>query len=213
MCDFRMVPAMNPQAIIEGLKRLSVPHDKIAEAIGRDRTAATKLLSGTRSMKAAEVSILAALLAEAETANDGPDGAATLGDYVPVEVLPTYAGLGGGGTGDGDRESALLPRALVERELRAKPSDLLVINLRGDSMTPIFEHGDQVIIDRRDTNPIQPGPFALWDGDGYVVKNVERNPKTRRYRVFSSNPAYSEHEFDPEEVTIMGRPVWYARRL
>lgn len=132
-------------------------------------------------------------------------------DYVPVEVLPTYAGMGGGGTGDGDRKTTLLPRSLVEDDLRSRADDLLVIDLRGDSMEPDFFNGDRVVINRRDVNPVQPGPFALWDGDGYVVKNVER--KRGSLRVFSSNPKYSDWESDGSDIQIMGRPVWVARRL
>lgn len=140
------------------------------------------------------------------------------GDYVEVEVLPTYAGMGGGGTGDGDRETALVPRQLVVNELRAKPADLLLVNVRGDSMLDPatgrgFIHGDQLLIDRRDINPRQPGPFALWFDDGYVVKNVELIRKTGMYRIFSNNPAYSDDEADPADITIMGRPVWLGRRL
>lgn len=133
--------------------------------------------------------------------------------YVPVEVLPTYAGMGGGGTGEGDAMVALLPRSLVEDELKAKPTDLLVINVRGDSMEPLFHHGDQIVIDRRDTRPTQPGPFALLYSDGYVVKNVEVLRAKGKLRIFSTNPIYTDDEEDPEAVTIMGRPVWFARRL
>jgi phage repressor protein C with HTH and peptisase S24 domain len=74
-------------------------------------------------------------------------------------------------------------------------------------------HGDQLLIDRRDVNPRQPGAFALWYDDGYVVKNVEIIRRTGKLRIFSNNPAYSDDEADPSEVTIMGRPVWFARRL
>lgn len=138
--------------------------------------------------------------------------------YVNVEVLPTFAGLGGGGTGDAEAQTALVSRRLVEDELHARPQDLLLIDLRGDSMfDPAtgrgFIHGDQLLIDRRDTNPRQPGPFALWYDDGYVVKNVEIIRRTGKLRIFSNNPAYSDDEAAPEDVKIMGRPVWYARRL
>lgn len=135
-------------------------------------------------------------------------------DYLPVEVLPSYAGLGGGGTGEGDNELALIPRRLVEDELHAKPDDLLLIEARGESMAPDFMHGDQILIDKRDKNPVQPGAFALWDGDGYVVKLVERVPRERgRYRVFSANDRFSPYEVGEDEVQIMGRPVWFGRRL
>lgn len=134
--------------------------------------------------------------------------------YLPVERLPSYAGAGGGGTGEGDIEHALVPRSLIEDELHARPADLLVIDVRGDSMEPIFQHGDQILIDRRDRNPAQPGPFALWDGDAYVVKLVERVPgKKGWYRIFSSNPRYTPYEVEEDEARFMGRPVWFGRRL
>ncbi len=134
--------------------------------------------------------------------------------YISIEVLPSFAGMGGGGNGEGDIEFGLVPRHLVHDQLRAKPRDLLLIEARGDSMQPDFQHGDQILIDRRDVNPIQPGTFALWDGDGYVVKLVERIPQRQGwYRVFSSNDRYQSYEVDAESIRIMGRPVWFARRL
>lgn len=135
-------------------------------------------------------------------------------DYLAVDILPSFAGMGGGGNGDGDHGQALIPRALIEDELRAKPTDLLLIEARGQSMEPDFLHGDQILIDRRDCNPIQPGSFALWDGDGYVVKLVERVPREPgKLRVFSANNRYSAYEVDADQVRIMGRPVWFGRRL
>lgn len=135
-------------------------------------------------------------------------------EYLAVDILPSYAGMGGGGNGDGDHGQALIPRSLIEDELRAKPSDMLLIEARGASMEPDFLHGDQILIDKRDRNPVQPGAFALWDGDGYVVKLIERIPQQPgRLRIFSANGRYSAYDVDADQVTIMGRPVWFGRRL
>lgn len=136
------------------------------------------------------------------------------GDYVTVEVLPSFAGMGGGGNGEGHRQTARLPRRLIEEELRGRPQDFELIDVRGDSMAPDFMHGDQILIDRRDRDPRQPGAFALWDGDGYVIKLVERVPNRRGwYRIFSANERYSAYEIEETEATIRGRPVWFARQL
>lgn len=134
--------------------------------------------------------------------------------YVAVDILPTFAGAGGGGTGDGDRETALVPRALIVDILRGKPSDFLLVDIRGDSMEPDFRHGDQLLIDCRDTSPSQPGPFALWDGEWgeYVVKNVERS-QSGEVRIFSSNEKYTSSIVASDSTKIIGRPVWYGRRL
>ena len=134
--------------------------------------------------------------------------------YVPVEILPTFAGMGGGGTGDADRQTALIPRALIVDLLRGKPTDFILLDVRGDSMEPDFHHGDQILIDRRDTSPAQPGPFALWDGEWgeYVVKNVERS-RSGEVRIFSTNPKYQSEMVETQSTRIIGRPVWFGRRL
>lgn len=137
-----------------------------------------------------------------------------LQDYLPVRILPSYAGMGGGGYGEGDEETGLVPRQLIENEFRGRPDDFQLINVRGDSMEPMFHHGDQLLVDLRDRNPIQPGPFAILDDGAYLVKLVERVPGKRGYyRIFSANDRYSESEVEETETTIMGRPVWFARRL
>lgn len=134
--------------------------------------------------------------------------------YVDINVMPSYGGMGGGGSGEGSRITAKLPRTLIEDELRGRPEDFELIDVRGDSMSPDFLHGDQILVDKRDRNPRQPGPFALWDDDGYVVKLVERVPGKRGwYRIFSANDRYSPYEVEETETTIMGRPVWFARQL
>lgn len=146
---------------------------------------------------------------EADLPEPGADRA-----YVEIAVLPSYAGAGGGGSGEGDRAVAKISRQLIEDELRGKPADFELIDVRGDSMMPDFHHGDSILIDKRDRDPRQPGPFALWDDDGYVVKLVERIPQRRGwYRIFSANDRYSPYEVEETETTIMGRPVWFARRL
>lgn len=204
---------MGSDEIVAALKRLGVSHDEIAEVIGKDRTAATKMLGGKRNVQVKELVPLQNLIAKYEQ-DAGEVEPIERSLYEEVEVLPTFAGMGGGGTGEGDRRVALISRALIRDELRAKPSDLLLIEVRGTSMQPLFEHGDQLLIDKRDRNPIQPGPFALFDGDAYLVKLVERAPGRRGwYRIWSANPEFSEDFVEETETTIMGRPVWFARRL
>lgn len=188
----------------------------LAEALGITQDKVAKSLGGTRRWQGSEVQKLLALLGDHDNSDEHPDTLPVGSDpaYVEVAVLPSYAGMGGGGTGDGEQAVARLPRRLIEEELRGRPGDFELIDVRGDSMEPDFQHGDQILIDKRDRDPRQPGPFALWDEDGYVVKLVERVPGKRGfYRVFSANSRYSEYEIEETETTIRGRPVWFARRL
>lgn len=144
---------------------------------------------------------------------DQPDADPNIA-YVPIEVLPTYAGMGGGGSGEGDVEMALVPRYLIEQVFRGQPSDFVLIRVRGNSMEPTFHHDDELLVDKRDTSPTQPGPFAIWDAEWgeYLVKNVERM-QGGIVRLFPSNTEFSAVEIRHEETKILGRPVWFGRRL
>ena len=210
---------MGPNQIVETLRRLGIRHEEIATAIGRERTAATKMMNGQRAVQFSEVEPLLELIRQH---GGDPGNITTMPDlppvdpsiaYVSVEVLPTFAGMGGRGTGDGDPEVALVSRRLVEDELRARPADLLLVNGRGPSMEPLFLHGDQLLIDTRDKSPTQPGPFALLFSDGYAIKDVAWVERRTLLRISSRNGEYPEEVLTPEEVQIIGRPVWFARRL
>ena len=136
-------------------------------------------------------------------------------DVVHVELLPTFAGAGGGGTGDGDQITIAYSRSLIENELRAQPQDILAVLIEGDSMEPDFRSGDQILVDKRRRSVTQPGPFCLWDGDGYVIKLLERiyDSEPPKVRVISRNQVYSAAERLADEVKIMGRVVWFGRRV
>jgi len=218
-----------PDELLARLKASGISHATIAAAIGRSQPVATRLLSGERALKASEIEVLAELLRSAEGATlEAPAGSTVRTrraivttsspahnsiEYVPVPILPTFAGMGGGGNGDGDVETALVPRRLIEQELRGRAADFLVINVRGDSMEPDFHHGDQLLVDTRDKNPTQPGPFALQVEGSYLVKNVER--VRDGLRLFSSNTKYREEIVSSEDIqlAIIGRPVWFGRKL
>lgn len=143
------------------------------------------------------------------------DDVASDPDYVEIEVLPSYAGMGGGGTGEGEPGRALLSRQLIEDRLRGQPGDFILIDVRGDSMIDAgYLHGDQILCDKRDKDPTQPGPFALFDGDAYVVKLIERIPHRRGWlRIFSANQRYTPYEIAESEARIIGRPAWLGRAL
>jgi phage repressor protein C with HTH and peptisase S24 domain len=208
--------------ILERLDALGLPQRALAAVLKIEENKVSKVRAGERQFKAAEVLAAREWLAQRQRAEEAgfratdadlPD-APTDQAYVDVAVLPSYAGAGGGGTGEGDRLVAKLPRQLIEDELRGRPQDFELIDIRGDSAEPDFHHGDQILIDTRDRNPRQPGPFAIWDEDGYVLKLVERIPGKRGwYRIFSANTRYSSYEIEETEATIRGRPVWFARRL
>ncbi|UUX51792.1 peptidase S24 [Nisaea acidiphila] len=100
-------------------------------------------------------------------------------------------------------------------ELRATPRDLRIISIDGDSMEPVLCSGDKVMIDLSRTAPSPPGIFVLHDGIGLIAKQIELVPNSEPARLLirSESPRYENYERTLDEVNIVGRVIWFARRL
>lgn len=149
-----------------------------------------------------------------ETKNDPHLHLGLSDDSVEIRLLPTWAGMGTGGTGDGDEGVVSFSRDLVERELRADPANLLALIAEGNSMEPEFKGGDQILVDTRRTSLAQPGAFCLWEDDGHVIKFIERVPESDppAVRVISANNIYEPRVRLLEDIRIIGRVCWFGRR-
>lgn len=106
-------------------------------------------------------------------------------------------------------------RRYVENELRVPVSNLGVVTVDGDSMYPTLWPGDRVMVDMTETNPAKGGVYALFDSDATVVKRVERVPASDPPEVvlISDNKNHNQYRVPAELVTVIGRVVWFARRM
>ena len=113
------------------------------------------------------------------------------------------------------------PDTWVRAELNARPAELRIVTIEGDSMVSDppsprdLLPGDKAVINIGDRRPSPPGIFILHDGLGLVAKRVEfiadSDPPT--IRIISNNQAYPEYRRTLEEAHIMGRVVGRWQRL
>ncbi|MCR9256283.1 MAG: peptidase S24 [Alphaproteobacteria bacterium] len=143
--------------------------------------------------------------------------ALTEAGVAPVPEVRVTAQAGGGALVDreDDRTNWFFPADWLRHELRSKPGDLRIITIDGDSMEPILLAGDKVMVDLSRTEPSPPGIFVLNDGFGLVAKRIELIPNSSppRIAIVSANDRYARYERDVSEVRIIGRVVWFSRRL
>ena len=138
--------------------------------------------------------------------------------YSAVPEIDVRVSAGPGAWNDEFEEAAdtwLFADLLVRHEFRAKPDDLRMITVDGDSMEPVLSTGDRILIDVSLKVPVPPGVFVIWDGMGLVSKRIEHVPHFDPPRVVlkSLNPEYDSYERLAEEVRVVGRAVWVSRRL
>ncbi len=143
------------------------------------------------------------------------------GRQIAVPFLNLAADAGGGthidvsieGNDDSDRIS--LPRHMLHRLGSQNSTALRMITIRGDSMAPKLEHDDLVMVDCSQQTPSPPGIFILYDGVGLVAKQIEIIPNSvpQKLLIRSENPAYRVYQRRIDEIQIIGRVIWFGRRL
>lgn len=141
----------------------------------------------------------------------------SLDGFAEVSELDVRASAGAGAVFDGLEESRatwLFPDPVIRHEFRARPEDLRILTIDGDSMEPLLSSGDRILIDTSQRVPVPPGIFVIWDGMGIVAKRVEHVPNSEPATIVikSVNPDYQTYERGAEEVNIIGRVIWSARR-
>lgn len=206
--------AMERKGLKAARKRVNLTQEAVAEAMGVSVPQISRWENGKDGIPSQRLESLAAAYHATLDELLGSDDVEQL-PIVMVEQLPTTVGAGGGGLGVGDYKSVPVSRVLVEWELRVTPDDLLSVEVEGDSMAPEFLPGDQLLINKRKVSLAQPGAFCLWDGDGYVIKYLEKiyESEPLLVRVMSRNERYRTVELPVDEIRIMGRVVWVGRRV
>ena len=135
-----------------------------------------------------------------------------------IPEIDVRASAGPGAYHDGleeAKETWLLPDPVIRHEFHARAADLRMITIDGDSMEPLLASGDRILIDTSQRVPVPPGIFVVWDGMGIVAKRVEHIPHSEPTKVVikSVNPEYQTYERDAEEINIVGRVIWAAKRF
>ena len=147
-----------------------------------------------------------------------------------IPEIDVRGGMGGGGeaaiayvpdgTGglmetDAVRGCWALPGDYLRAELRVDTRATRIIEVQGDSMEPTLRPGDRVMMNTADKCPSPPGVFALWDGFGVVVKRLDPIPNSDPpiIRIQSDNPNHQPYDRTADEINIIGRVVWFGRRL
>ena len=119
--------------------------------------------------------------------------------YSAVPEIDVRASAGPGAWNDEFEEAKdtwLFADPLIRHEFRAKPEDLRMITVDGDSMEPLLSSGDRILIDVSRKVPVPPGIFVIWDGMGLVAKRIEHVPHSEPPKVVlkSLNPEYDSYE-------------------
>lgn len=135
-----------------------------------------------------------------------------LSDYIDVPRLAIGASAGPGALPDAEEVFDALKfsrRWLAEQGLES--ASLSMIKVEGDSMEPLLNDGDEILVDRSQRT-FRDGVHVVRLGDTLMVKRVA-SAGTGRFSLLSQNLAYPPVNVEADEIEIIGRVVWKGGRI
>ncbi|MXW21117.1 MAG: S24 family peptidase [Gammaproteobacteria bacterium] len=144
------------------------------------------------------------------------------GSPVPLATLrevEVEASAGPGALADefvSEKALWFLPEGMIRYEGGAVPDAVRVLRVRGESMEPELSEGDRLLVDTSKRVPATGEMFVLWDGNGLVVKRVERVDGTGGepgLRLKSTNADYADYTAPAGDVHVVGKVLWTVRKV
>lgn len=107
------------------------------------------------------------------------------------------------------REEWVLPSSFVRHRLNASPGHVMLMAVRGDSMSPTLNAGDCLIIDYSHTRPAPDGLYVIDEGDGPQVKRLQlvRRSSPEEIDIISDNNHHPPRREYLGALRVIGRVV------
>jgi len=133
--------------------------------------------------------------------------------FIPYYDIGVSAGAGS--IIDGEDPISTIPFSVEKiHSLGVAKANLAILKVRGDSMFPTLNDGDDILIDTSCTLASKDGIYVLRLDDGLMVKRISINPTNKLITVKSDNALYQTWEnCPPESLHLIGRVVWTGRNL
>jgi phage repressor protein C with HTH and peptisase S24 domain len=98
-----------------------------------------------------------------------------------------------------------------EDELPADARDgVFALQVKGDSMLPLYRNGDTVIVDR-DKSVKKGDRVVVSTVDGEVMAKILGRKTARTVELVSLNPAHGDRSLSLKEIDWIGRIIWASQ--
>lgn len=133
---------------------------------------------------------------------------------VPVFDVAASAGHGAISDYESIAYSMAFPSGYLQKLTRTDPRNLAIISVKGDSMIPTLMDDDVVMVDTSKRSVDFDGLFVFRFGDALHIKRVTRGKRRDTFIAISDNRAlYDPVEYQAGDVDVIGRVIWYGRRV
>ncbi len=129
-------------------------------------------------------------------------------DLVPMAEAHLSAGGGAFVLSEGEGAIHAFRKSWLRRTATS-PNNVVLMEVRGDSMEPVIVDGDVVMVDKGRRRIYDGYIYALGVGETIMIKRLYWLPDGR-VRIRSDNPEFDSDEARPEDIRVLGQVIWRA---
>lgn len=173
----------------------------LARILGLEAPAVSKMLNGTRQIKATEYVRMREFFG---LTNDGDKSVVNTNNYIikPLEKS---------GLNDlaGDQGEWVMPADIIAEHTNAPSDKIKIFSVRENMMQPDFNKGEHVIVDLTDKTPSPPGVFIVSDGFGTLVRQCEfvAGSKPTKFKISAISDKFQPQILLEDDFKILGRVI------
>jgi len=178
----------------------------LAKELGLEPPAVSKIINGTRQIKATEYMIMRRFFGLPS------DGGHALGQgdkqsYV-VESLNTDRQALRSPEHDAQAEW-IIPAHIMEKHTQSSSENLKNFRVEDNMMAPEFHKDEHVIVDVSDQTPSPPGSFIVSDGFGFMLRHCEFVPGSEppQVKITAIKDTFQSQKLTLKDFQIIGRVI------
>lgn len=196
----------NIKTLLNIMKQEKITQEKMGNILGTSRVFVSKIISGDKPFPSSRINILKSSFPKyfnEEITYSNTDSS----DLVPVTFRPDVylsAGYGCNPCSEASEVALIDSKLLVTRKgISINPKFCEIVTVSGDSMSPEYQDGDRVIIDKSVTSFIDGHIFAFGYNGQCYIKIINLLPD--KIKCIPLNPQYDAFYLSKEDtISIYG---------
>jgi plasmid maintenance system antidote protein VapI len=175
----------------------------LARVLNLEPSAISKMLNGTRQIKASEYIGMRKFFGMAT--ESGSNVSNTERTY---SVRPLSSAMQEGYQHQ-EQDAWVMPASFFEKHTQTPPDNIKFFEATDKAMMPELDAGHYVLVDLSDTKPSPAGLFVLNDGVGTIIRHCEFIPQSSplKLRVAAHNSSFRSYQVGYDSTEIIGRVV------
>lgn len=175
----------------------------LSKALGLDPPAISKILAGSRQIKAQEYIKMRDFFG---LGNNELVAAQKPSNSFILEPLGQNLAERNEAT---EGEEWSIPSSVIAQKTSAPPDKIRMFQIRETVMEPDFRQGEYVIVDLSDNTASPPGVFVISDGFGYMARHCAIKPggKPPKIIISARQNAFEPQHVELDDIAIIGRII------